>query len=175
MEHSVVDEKHNISVYENFIEERVDENDTSFISDENINIIDISNAKNELSSSLEDSGNFLKNFFLGKDVILNEKWDFTANIQGKIVHVNEEEVFVDCLLDIDKKIFEHRTFPIQLFTNLVEIVVNKTVLIKTKVKPGTIKIDVFPGDGIVKLEFFNQKNKWDILNGSELDNKLIKW
>lgn len=129
----------------------------------------------ELSSSLEDSDRFLENLFKGKDLILNEKWDISENVQGKIVAANDIFVYVDCLIDKESKKFQHRSFPISLFKNLNDLAPNKTVLIKTKMRAGSIRVDIFPGDGIVQLELFKQKENWDSLSESKLDEKLTEW
>lgn len=123
----------------------------------------------------EDSETFTKNLFGHRDVILNEKWDSTQTVQSKIIHFTESEVFVDCLIDIENRIFEHRSFPMGLFTHISNLKVEKPILIKTKQRPGSIRIDVYPGEGIVKMENFKINDLWDDLIGSGLDKKLTEW
>jgi hypothetical protein len=125
--------------------------------------------------SPEDSGGFYNNVYKGKETILNEHWEVNESIQGKILKSNEKEVFVDCLIDFDAKIIQSRKFPIILFQNLSEIVPNKPVLIKTKTMKGSIRIDVYSGEGIVNLDVFEFNDKWDSLRGKKLDSKLAKW
>lgn len=173
--------EYNISEFESIVPTHVEERSSSSTyyldkdntsSDDSINI-DFS--LKEFDNSFEDSGKFLGDFFRNKDVFLNEKWDVSENIQGKIVVVNEYNVHVDCLIDIESKTFQHRTFPINLFKNIDGLAQNKLVIIKTKMKAGAIRLDVYPGGGIVNDELFEQKENWDSLEGSGLDDKLTKW
>lgn len=139
------------------------------------NSVEINFSANELGSSIEDSSSLLSNTFRQRNVILNEKWDFSENVQGRITSVNEKEVCLDCLIDIDNRTFQHRVFPFNLFKHIKGLQKNKTVIIKTKTKAGSVRIDVFPGDGIVDVKLFNLKDKWDSLSNSGLDEKLKKW
>ncbi len=127
------------------------------------------------NSSFEDSQLFFKNLFKDKETILNENWQKNETIQAKVINLNENEVFVDCLIDQENKIFQNRTFPISLFHNLTNLRVNKPVLIKTRLKPGAIRMDIYPGEGIVNLQLFTIEENWDSLKGKNLDSKLTKW
>lgn len=126
-------------------------------------------------SSFEDSGSFLRDLFVGKETVLNENWKVNENIQGKIINVNDKHVWVDCLIDSNQKIFQSRSFPKELFTHLTNLKSQKPVLIKTKLKPGSIRIDVYPGDGIVDLEAFEVNENWESLRGKDLGSKLNEW
>jgi hypothetical protein len=130
---------------------------------------------NKFYSSIEDSNNYLENFYSGKDIILNESWLNTESIKGKIVHFNEQKIFVDCLIDYENQLFQHREFPILLFKNISNISNNMPVIIKTSSKPGAIRIDVYPGAGIVDLELFEINDIWDDLENSGLDHNLSEW
>lgn len=164
-----------------------DKFDTSFIEKEdnatlmpktNINqresiLVDFS--LKEFSPSIENSGKFFNEIFGERDVILEEKWDVSENIQGKVVSVNESDVYVDCLLDVELKTFQHRAFPINLFKHINDLSQNKMVIIKTRSKVGAIRVDVYNGNGIVNKKLFSQKDQWDSLVDSGLDEKLTKW
>lgn len=125
--------------------------------------------------SNEDSGAFFKNVLRGKETVLNENWEVNENIQGKILSFDQNEVYVDCLIDLEKSVIQSRRFPINLFKNLSKIDKNKPVLIKTRLKPGAIRIDVYSGEGIVNLEVFEVNDKWELLRGKNLDSKLTEW
>jgi len=137
--------------------------------------IDLDSFTKAYEFSLEDSSAFLRNVLRGKETILNENWDFNENIQGKILSFNENEVYVDCLIDLEKNVIQSRKFPITLFNNLAKIDKNKPVLIKTRLKPGAIRIDVYSGEGIVNLDVFEINDKWDSLRSKNLDSKLTEW
>lgn len=139
------------------------------------NLMGMIPSKETLYASLEDSQSFTQNLFRGKDIILNENWTKSETIQGIVVHIRDEEVFVDCLIDLDNRIFEHRAFPKQLFENILDLSANKSVIIKTRLKSGAVRIDVYSGDGIVNLELFELNENWDELINSGLDSKLDEW
>lgn len=127
------------------------------------------------ASIFEDSKNFFEDLFIGKEIILNENWNVNESIQGKILSIDENLVYVDCLMDLENKIFQSRSFPKELFTHLTNLKIQKPVLIKTKLKPGSIRIDIFPGDGIVDLKVFETEEKWKSLRGKNLGSKLNQW
>jgi len=129
----------------------------------------------ESSTSIEDSGKLFRDIFGQRDVLLKEKWDVSENVQGKVVSVNESDVYVDCLVDIESKTFQHRTFPINLFKHINGLSQDKMVIIKTRMKVGAIRVDVYNGEGIVNDKLFKQKDSWNSLVGSGLDDKLTKW
>lgn len=139
------------------------------------NNVELDYSANKLGSFIEDSASLLDNTFRERSVILNESWDFSENVQARVTSSSDTEVYLDCLIDIDNRTFQHRVFPINLFKHINDLKQNKTVIIKTKMKAGSVRIDVFPGDGIVDEKLFNLKDKWDSLSNSGMDEKLDKW
>lgn len=131
--------------------------------------------KSKLTNYNEDASSLLDNLFRGKETLLVENWSKVESIQALITLVNEEEVHLDCLIDSENNIIENRAFPKVLFDHLINLSENKTIIIKTSYKAGTIKIDVYSGDGIVNKNTFISVNKWDSLVGQGLDNKLREW
>jgi hypothetical protein len=123
----------------------------------------------------DDSKKLLENIFTSRSVVLNESWEFSENVQGKIVHCDVNEVYVDCLIDKSKAIFEHRSFPRYLFEHLNEVKSEIPVYIKTKGKRGSVRIDIYPGTGLVDLGLFKQKDKWSEIENQGLDTKLTEW
>lgn len=178
MEDAVESQEYKVSEYEDLIGDIEKRDGTLSITDkdnEDKKTFKINFTEGGLSTYIEGSDKHLGNFFGKKDVIINEKWDFTENVQGKVIHLNEEEVFVDCLIDVVNKTFQQRAFPIYLFKNIDGLASNKTVIIKTRMKTGSVRIDLYPGEGIVRLDLFKQKENWENLAGSGLDDKLTKW
>ncbi len=175
MEDIIKSQKYKVSEFEDLFgnKEELDIDLITTISSEDS--IEINLSEERFYSSVEDSGSFMRNLYRGKDVILNEKWTNTETIQGKVVHLSEQEVFVDCLIDLDNKIFQHRAFSKHLFENIFNLSANKPVIIKTRLKPGAIRVDVYSGDGIVNLELFQLNENWDNLKDSGLDVKLNEW
>lgn len=125
--------------------------------------------------SFEDIERFAGNLFTGREFLPNEQWDDREVIQGLIVHFNDQEIFVDCLVDIDNHVFEQRIFPRYFFSNISDLAANKPVIINTRAKPGSIRLDVYPGEGMVDLDLFKSKDVWDKYEGAGLDDKLTEW
>lgn len=131
-------------------------------------------AKNQSESIHEDSASLLSSTFNSHLYFTNEKWENTLNIQGNIVALNSEEVFIDCLVDIESKDFQTRSFPIYLFDGIKDKRAGTKVMIQTKTKPGSVRINIYAGKGMVDDKLFNQKANWETLEGSNLDQKLVE-
>ena len=178
MENLVVDKisvKEDRNLYNSSVtdlETKISESNSNFSKDGDVKI---SFTENEFETNTEDSKEFLSQIFGRKDVILNEKWDISENLQAKVISCSESDVYVDCLIDVENRSFQQRVFPIYLFKNLTGLRKDKLVLIKTNMKAGSVRIDVFPGDGIVNEKYFNLKDKWKTLEDAGLDEKLTEW
>ncbi len=135
----------------------------------------INYVNSDLSGFKEDSGKLFENTFGHRDVILNEEWEVSENVQGKLTSLTETEVYIDCLIDVENRSFQHRVFPFHLFKHINGLQENKTVIIKTKIRAGSVRVDVYPGDGIVNEKLFELKDKWESLSESGIDKKLNKW
>lgn len=129
----------------------------------------------ELPASAEDSETFLSNLFRNKENIINEGWKINENVQGRIISFDDHHVHVECLVDVTNGIFQNRKFPINLFTHLKNLRMGGPVLLKTRMKPGATRIDVYPGEGIVEIQRFKSQNDWDSLREANLDTKLTEW
>ncbi len=179
MENIVKTLEYKVSEFEDFPTPYIDKEDNATSTPkDNINMaesVKVDFSLKELSSSIEDSGKLFEEIFGKRDVLLNEKWDVSENIQGKVVSVNKSDVYVDCLVDVELKTFQHRAFPINLFKNIRGLSKDRMVVIKTRLKAGAIRVDVYNGEGIVNGKLFEQKDRWDSLAGRGLDEKLLKW
>jgi hypothetical protein len=125
--------------------------------------------------SIEDSSRFLENLFEGRNLILNENWDFSETIHSKVTNITEEVVELECLIDRKNSIIEQRRFPKILFEGLKKLEPSALIILKTKMKKGTYKLEVFAGDLIVKNESFDINDDWASLKNKGLDNKLTEW
>jgi len=178
MEDSIITKEYNVFEHDSFVSVSEEEKEFALLKSKfnySFKESSINVSLNEMNFCVEDSGKFLEDLFVKRDVILNEKWDVSENVQGKVISINESEVSVDCLIDIESKIFQYRAFPLNMFKHIIGLAPNKAVLIKTRMKAGSIRVDVFSGDGIVNLEFFKQKENWNSLAGKGLDDRLTEW
>lgn len=138
-------------------------------------LLELETEKNDPKQfTIEDSGAFLKGVFKSRDFISNERWDEIQNVQGKIISVGSDTVTVDCLIDIESNEFQCRAFPKKLFAN-IQTESTKFIIIKTSIKGGSTRIDLYPGEGLVNPEYFEIEEDWDSLKDSGLDNKLTEW
>tara|TARA_R110000868_G_scaffold720_4_gene5238 strand:- start:1873 stop:2439 length:567 start_codon:yes stop_codon:yes gene_type:complete len=165
--------KHYILSEYNSFESEISLDDELVTLESSENDSNISFSKEKLSNSFEDSRTYLDNLLIGRDFISNETWEKINTIQGRIASFNNIKVFVDCLIDKENKIFEHREFARFFFEHLDELSEKKPIIIKTKINPGSSRIDIYPGEGIVNLELFEINDKWEQLRDSGLDEKLF--
>lgn len=126
-------------------------------------------------SSLEDSKSFLENLFTSRELTLNEGWDFSEAVHGKVTAISIEEIFVDCIVDKENVIIQERIFPKILFGHLNYLDKGTLVIIKTQMKKGSFRLDIYPGDLIVKNEYFELNKELDSLKNKGLDNTLTEW
>jgi len=99
--------------------------------------------------------------FLQRGFIANEKWKSTKSIEARINRIEKKVVYCDCLIDKEKRIFQQRRFNFDLFSHLPFPLENKFIIIKTRTKPGAVRMDILNGKGIVEEEFFNLNNDWE--------------
>ena len=129
----------------------------------------------DASFALEDSETFSKHFLPDNETVLRENWEINENIQARIVRFDTNEVLVDCLIDPENTIIQSRNFPIDLFKNFHPLKEGKPVIIKTRLKPGAMRIEVHPGKGIVNMDSFENHDNWKSLGGKNLSTKLREW
>ena len=82
-----------------------------------------------------------------------ETWQTYNNIQAKVVSYNKDVVTCECLLDETEMILENRQFQASLFDHL-KVSIDMLVLISIKSKPGSIKMDVYKGQGFTNPKLF---------------------
>jgi hypothetical protein len=118
---------------------------------------------------------FMKDKMGKRDVLMNEKWARSQTIQSKVVNVTDDSVFLDCLVDVDSLKFQHRKFPKELFVDIRDLGPGKLIIIKSKSKPGSSRLDVYSGEGIVPENLFKPSSNWESLKDAKLDEKLSSW
>lgn len=104
-----------------------------------------------------------------------EKWSSEATIQSKVVKLNDNCVFVDCLINRESKKFELREYPIILFNHIENLKVGSPILVRIGMKEGSAKIDIYDGRGVVDLALFSLNDEWEKLRGSNLDTPFDGW
>lgn len=104
--------------------------------------------------------------------LASEKWSDVISVQSIIRAVSNTHVTVECLIDPVKTIFEVRAFPRPLFSNLSTVSAGTPVYIKLYNKPGSIRIDVFDGKGLVDTKLFDAELDWKDLMNANLDSQI---
>lgn len=151
--------------------------DSEFKIDSELNIIDPLStyedprvvSKNFLTESAEL--NIIDRIFSLKDrVILNEKWDNSYLLSGRINALSENFVSCETIIDKVHKETQIRNYPIKQFAHLPFLKVGKTVKIKINEKPGSFRIDIIDGSNTgIEKEFESMQN-WDQLNDFKMDD-----
>lgn len=86
---------------------------------------------------------------------VNDLWEEVTIIDGRIIDIFENEVEVECLIDVENKIFEKRTFYSLLFKNL-DVDLGDYVRIRIMVKSEKMTITIREGEKLVNKEVFEE-------------------
>lgn len=111
--------------------------------------------KESKTINYEDSESLINNVFNARDFIVNETWETNEMIKSRVVNYDEEFVYLDCIVDLDMMLFEHRQFPRNMFSNFKTLNAGDLVMIKIKSNPGSLRIDIYSGRGIISPDLFN--------------------
>lgn len=120
-------------------------------------------------SSLSERNYIAEQIFDLRNVVLNEDWANVENIPSRIVRVTELAVICECILDSEQRVYEMYSFSLGLFDHLHPLDHHKLIMIKISTKPGSSRIDIFDGKGIVDSRLFDLHDEWLDLMDSELD------
>lgn len=133
------------------------------------NDLDRFNFKDKLDFDNDVSQSIINQIFRNRGVIANEQWVDVITIPSKVISIDEHQISCECSIDIDNDKFETRSFPKELFSNIPNLDINSPIFIKINYKPGSSRIDVLDGKGIVDMNIFELNSGWDKLKGSGLD------
>lgn len=123
----------------------------------------------------EDSESLINNIFKGRDFITSESWAYKEIIKSRIISSDDDLIYLDCIIDIETMIIEQRQFPKSLFSNFKTLKTGDLVLIKINSKPGSFRVDIYPGKGIVNENLFDINDDIQELKGRDLGTKLREW
>lgn len=128
-------------------------------------------------TSEEDEVKPIKNFLRDKGFISEESWSSTIMIGGKIMEVDENFVYVECLINKENKIFEIRKFSKQLFEDCLFSEIGNLILIRIRTKTGSQRIDILDakGMGAVTKEDFDFIGDWEGIDKSLTKPLPKKW
>ncbi|MFH0756353.1 MAG: hypothetical protein V2B15_03600 [Bacteroidota bacterium] len=113
--------------------------------------------------------NYMEELIKTRGFINNEGWEKTININSRILHRGDKKVICECLIDKENKRFERMSFPSNIFSHLDKSIKNPYVMLSISSKPGSTRIDVLKGDGLVDIEAFKLKDKWEKLEGDNFN------
>ncbi len=135
-----------------------------------ISQVSLPEKKYEKAYAEGDSSNFGANF-LGsrKNGFINESWDKTTLISGRVLKITDDLIHCDCILSLENQLSQVRAFPSFMFGNVYPLRENICVKIKTSIKAGSTRIDIIDGKNLgIEQEF----ESFDIWTGLEdFDNK----
>lgn len=123
----------------------------------------------------EDSIEFLADFNKGNFNLLKENWEKEEFLHARVTLISENIIYVDCIIDKNLNIIENRAFDKIMFRNIPGLKVFSPVIINIKQKPGSIRIDIKNGKGIVEEKRFSIHEQWEILKEKNISKKLSKW
>lgn len=121
----------------------------------------------------EDQSAFFEKLFSYRKVFLNENWDRTLFIDGKINSVEDNFIKVTCLMDEEKLEFKEKIFPKLLLSHIYPLTENKFIRVKISQKMGSIRYDFFDADGFdINKKAFTADDLWEDLENFEMDEPL---
>lgn len=142
---------------------------------------DINNNEDLMKSSKEDiydtipeESNIQKLRGWPKGYVSGENWNKVINLHSKVAQITKDIVSCECLIDKENQIFEVRNFTKEMFSHLDNLFEGKLILVSIKTKPGSSRIDIHNGDGLVDENLFNLEDEWKDLENSGLDKPLNK-
>lgn len=103
-------------------------------------------------------------------LIINEKWENSYTLSGRIISTNEQFVICETILDNETKKTQVRTYPFKLFEHLPIIEKGRTVKIKINEKAGSFRYDIIDGSNMGIEKEFDEIDVWSQLEGYEMDN-----
>jgi len=110
--------------------------------------------------------------FTSKNVILKEDWESIINLPSRFIEGDDYLITCESIIDVENRIFETKKYPIDLFQHLLPLEYCDPILIKLSSKPGSYRLDVYNGKGLVDLSLFNLKDGWEDLMNQGLDKRL---
>ncbi len=126
--------------------------------------------ENALSGESTDLNILEGLYLLRSGFILNEKWENSYLLSGRINSISEDFVSCEIIIDKDNKETQIRKYPIKQLQHLPSISIGKTIKIKINEKPGSFRLDIIDGTNTgIEKEFENMSN-WDELENFEMDN-----
>jgi len=142
--------------------ENILETDSAYKTTSEVEEEDIIIATNDsdYNSTFDSQGNYFDESI--------ESWTNTESLWCKINQIKNNSVYLDCLLDREARRFQLRKFPKSLFGHL-RCSEGNPVILSIKSRNGAMRIDIYKGDGIVDLEYFNAEDKWEELREANLD------
>lgn len=118
----------------------------------------------ELSLGLEDENSFptednesnaiFNHFRKNVGFLSGEVWNKITNIPSRVVDIKQNFVYCECVTDRQNQVFETRIFDKSHFSHIENLIIGKPILIRTKEKPGAIRIDIIEGENLVDLRLF---------------------
>ncbi|WP_157976172.1 hypothetical protein [Lewinella sp. IMCC34191] len=101
-----------------------------------------------------------------------EKWTVKLNFDAIVKDITRSTVTCRLLINAEDHAYEDRVFPSELFSAVNNLDIDSPIVIKIKSRPGSTRIDVFDGSGIVSLEQFAVVDNLEDLKGSNIDQPL---
>jgi len=154
-----------INLLDNVINKEVLSSRIKFFTDEeNLNL-----HSGLIEPEFKDIDTISQQVFTHRDVILNEDWDSVINLYSRFIEIKADFVIIESIIKVEERLFEIRSFPIELFKHLFPLKYNDPIIIKLSTKPGSFRADIYNGKGIVDLTLFNLKDGWEDLKDANLD------
>jgi hypothetical protein len=93
------------------------------------------------------------NYKITADGVIEDYWLDVENVESRIIDFTVNNVILECLVDVENKKFQNRTFSKSLLDG-IPLAVNQPILIKIFTGKNEIKFQFINGNGIINLDNF---------------------
>jgi hypothetical protein len=147
--------------------------DIDFSTDSFVKNITNRDEKLGLETASRSSEDIMSSFdFTNRGFVSSEAWVNVEIFNSKVLEVNKEKVTCECLVDQENLLFQTRVFSREMFLHIKKISASMLVQIVVKSKPGSSRIDIIDGKGIVDKRLFELNHLWDGLKDSNLGKPI---
>ncbi len=114
----------------------------------------------------------ISDFGVTADGILGEHWNTIDTYQARILEVSENFIILECVTNIEEKVFENRKFDIAFLKNIVPFKLYHPVLIKVFKRPGEMKFKIIDGTDLFDEKIF-ENTYFNDLDIQKLTKKFV--
>lgn len=133
----------------------------------------ISKSKKIVShSSITEEEKELSDISINRDGIVEEHWASIQKVPSRVIEVSEHFVILECLVDIQNRVYEERSFEKGMFENAIPLINEQLILIKISSRPLKKLIEFVDGTNLIPKSYFDYSNIFEDLKDKRIFKEL---